>query len=91
MFSKIKKNNLPSHLLRNMVVNKAPSYIINDHNGNPLDNEMPQQNGDAVKLAKQIKFMSNAGRGIIAGYRRGIYNDTNFKVDPMCHDGETQK
>jgi hypothetical protein len=58
--------------------------------GNPLDEGMPQQNGNAVKLAKQVKFMSNAGRGVIAGYRRGMYKDINFKVDPKCLDGDTQ-
>ena len=52
---------------------------------------MSQQNGDAVKLARQIKFMSHAGRGLIAGYRRGMYKDINFKVDPKCLDGDTQK
>ena len=61
------------------------------YNENPLDNEMSQQNGDAVKLARQIKFMSHAGRGLIAGYRRGMYKDINFKVDPKCLDGVTQK
>jgi len=61
------------------------------YNENPLDDEMPQQNGDAVKLARQIKFMSHAGRGLIAGYRRGMYKDINFKVDPKCLDGDTQK
>ena len=60
-------------------------------NGNPLDEEMSQQNGDAVKLTRQIKFMSHAGRGLIAGYRRGMYKDINFKVDPKCLDGDTQK
>ena len=59
--------------------------------GSPLDEEMSQQKGDAVKLARQIKFMSHAGRGLIAGYRRGMYKDINFKVDPKCLDGDTQK
>jgi hypothetical protein len=48
-----------------------------------------QQNGN-VKLAKQMKFMAHAGRGLIAGYRRGMYKDINFKVDPKCLDSVTQ-
>ena len=51
---------------------------------------MPQQNGDAVKLAKHIKFISHAGRGVISGYRRGMYKDINFKVDAKCLDSATQ-
>ena len=68
-----------------------PPIRNNVDNGNPLDDEMSQQNGDATKLARQIKFMSHAGRGLIAGYRRGMYKDINFKVDPKCLDGDTQK
>ena len=66
-----------------------PTY--NTYNENPLDGINAKQGGDAVKLAKHIRFMSLAGRGLISGYRRGMYKDINYRVEAKCLDGDTQK
>ena len=60
------------------------------YNDNPLDTGMAQQKGDAVKLAKMVRFFSHAGRGLISGYRRGMYKEINFRIDAKCLDGSTQ-
>ena len=59
--------------------------------GNILDHLSPQQSNqrDLVKLRNQVKFMAHAGRGFISGYRRGMYKEINFRVDPKCLDGTT--
>jgi hypothetical protein len=67
----------------------SESYIT--FNENPLDDMITKQGGDAVKLAKHIRFVSLAGRGLISGYRRGMYKDINYRVEAKCLDGDTQK
>ena len=66
-------------------------------NTNPLDGvvEDPldgvvEQNGDVAKLSKMIRFAAHAGRGYISGYRRGMYKDSNFRIDPKCLDKTTE-
>ena len=60
------------------------------YNENPLDQGMVQQKGDRVKLGKIVRFFSHAGRGLISGYRRGMYKEINFRIDAKCLDGTTQ-
>ena len=55
--------------------------------------EMPPINPRAIDktdLTNHVKFLSHAGRGFIAGYRRGMYKDINYKNEAKCLDGETQ-
>lgn len=63
------------------------------YNENPLDSGMAQQQGpmDIVKLQKMVRFLAHAGRGLISGYRRGMYKEINFKVDAKCLDTTTEK
>ena len=70
------------------VVYGAPKDII--YNTNPLD-QVVEQNGDVAKLSKHIRFVSHAGRGLISGYRRGMYKDINFRIDSKCLDAAAQQ
>ena len=70
---------------------EIPANRLTTNSTTALDRGMTEQNGDSIKLAKLVKFMSHAGRGAIGGYRRGMYKDINFKVEAKCLDGDTQK
>ncbi len=66
----------------------AAGYAV--HNDNPLDGVV-EQNGDNDQLTKAIRFVAHAGRGLISGYRRGMYKDNNFRIDAKCLDSNTEK
>ena len=62
--------------------------------GDILDPFRPQQGKllarDRADITNQVKFNSLAARGFIAGYRRGMYKEINYKNDPKCLDADTQ-
>ena len=46
--------------------------------------------GDAKQNTQQlVSFTSAAGRGLLSGYMKGMYKNTNYKPQDKCLDAET--
>ena len=56
---------------------------------NGMNTALVQQT-NVTALANTIRFFSYSARGLISGYRRGMYKDVNYKIDAECFDAKTQ-
>jgi len=66
------------------------SVAITAQAANEINPLMQQTDNSTVAFAQSVKFVSGMARGFIAGYKKGMYKDSNYRVRNDCFGKETQ-